>query len=125
MAFEGHGHKVVGVEAGADLSAAQYHAVKYNATGQAVLAGVGEALNGVVQGRPNVVGEAAELVVDGETKVVYGAAVAAGAQLEVNASGRFILAATSGARIVGTAILGGGADGDIGTASLQDLGRQP
>ncbi len=42
MAYQGHGHKLVGVEAGADLSTNQYHACKLDGAGQVVLAGAGD-----------------------------------------------------------------------------------
>lgn len=122
MAYEAPGHKKVGVEASADLSASQFHAVKMSATG-VELAGVGDAISGVLQNKPGALGQAAEVTADGESKAVAGAAVVRGVDLEVDASGRLITAANSGSYIVGEALEAAGADGDIMAVSLLDKGR--
>lgn len=81
------------LEAGADLSSNQYYAIDLNSSGQAVLAGAGAKIVGVVQNAP-VSGEAATVMVLGRSKGIAGAAVTAGAELEIDASGRFITLST-------------------------------
>ena len=88
------------------------------------VASPGDPIAGILQGNPTL-GEAAEVGVDGESKAVAGAAVAKGALLEVNASGRLITASgTPGRHLVGFCMEAVGADGEIMTALLKDMGAQ-
>ena len=80
--------------AGADLSAAQYLGVVLDTSGRAVVAGAGDKILGVLQNDPDAVGKAASVMVHGQSKVVSGAAVTAGVELEVDAAGKFITLAT-------------------------------
>jgi len=75
--------------AGADLSGSQFLAVNLDGGGGAVLAGAGEKILGVLQNKP-VSGEAATITILGMTKAITGAAVTAGAPVEVDANGKFI-----------------------------------
>jgi hypothetical protein len=94
--------------AGADLSANQYYAVKVDSSGNVVLAGAGENAIGIIQNKPTS-GQAASVMVLGESKAVYGASVTAGGNLSVNANGKLI--PTSGnAAVIGVALESGSAD---------------
>lgn len=73
-------------------------------------------LVGVVQGRPSS-GEMVAVADFGESKVVAGAAITAGALLTTNGSGRAV-AATSGQMAIGRALQAAGADGEIITARI-------
>lgn len=99
--------ELVSITAGADLSNSQYKAVKIDANGNVVLAGAGENAIGILQNAPEQ-GKVASVMVLGESKAVYGDTVTAGANLEVDASGRLV-PATSGA-VVAVARESGNAD---------------
>jgi hypothetical protein len=101
MAYEipGYGFTLV---TGADLSTHQYKFVDVNSSGLAVLASAGADAHGVVQNKP-ASGRAATVVNRGISKVVAGAAVAAGAQVT----------ATTGNKIHGTALQAAGGAGEI------------
>lgn len=90
--------------AGANLTANQYRAVVVNNTGKAALAGAGSRVVGVLQNKPDN-GQAAEIMVLGVTKAIYGGTVTAGAALESNASGQLV-AQTTG-QVVGIALESG------------------
>ncbi len=62
-------------------------------------------------------GDVTDCVVGGYASVEYGGNVTRGAPLTADASGRAIVATTTGQRIVGFAILAG-AVGDIGTVAI-------
>jgi len=94
--------------AGADLSAKQYYAVKVNSSGQVVLAGAGENAIGVLQNKP-ASGQAAQIMVLGESKAVYGASVTAGQNLAADASGKLVPAAGEAA-VLAVALESGSAD---------------
>jgi hypothetical protein len=85
---------IAGLVAGADLSTGQHKIVKLNGSGQAILATVqGEKVTGVLQDKPSAAGQAASVAKTGSvTKVVAGAAVAAGALVMTDASARAITA---------------------------------
>ncbi len=110
MAYEIPGF-CVGVEVAAvDLSAAQFRAVKFTATGWD-LAGAGEQAVGFVQNDPTS-GRVAEVLIDGVTKAIAGAAFAKGAKLMTNATGRLITA-TATNHIVAQALAAAGALDEI------------
>lgn len=112
------------IPAGADLSSSQFYGVKINASGQAVLCDtLGEVCTGVLTNDPGS-GEAAGITIGGAQKVVSGAAVAAGAFVTVNASGKFITAA-SGHNIAGIAQSASAADGELITVILVGKGYAP
>lgn len=101
----------ISLEAGQDLSAAQYHFVSVASDGQVDATGAGLAAIGVLQNDPSAAGRAAEVCVGGLTKVAAGGTVAAGAVVAANAAGKAV-AATTGDIVLGTAVTGG-ADGSI------------
>jgi hypothetical protein len=77
--------------AGANLSALQYHAVKLNGSGQVIaIAAVTDIPVGILQDTPAAAGRAAEVMVAGVSEAVAGAAVAAGAQVCVDNTGRLV-----------------------------------
>ncbi len=95
--------------AGADLSGAQYHVVKVDANGEAVLASTGEAeFVGVLQNKP-LQGEAATIGVKGVTKIHSSAAITTGLEVNVGATPGQVAAGTT--NVVGVALEGAtGAD---------------
>lgn len=90
--------------AGADLSAKQFYAVKQNTTDrQVVLAGNGEAADGILINDPED-GNAATVVVFGRTLVEVGTGgITAGALVGVEAGGKVVVAAT-GDVVIGRAV---------------------
>ena len=102
MAFEIPGFSYT-LEASGDLSAQQFHCMAVNGNGQAVAATSGAQIAGVLQNDPEVQGEAATIVQTGITKAKAGAAVAQGAEVMSDADGE-VITATSGNRVVGTAL---------------------
>ena len=83
----------VTLPAGADLSSSQFLAVVPNGDGEAILPGAGDKALGFLQNKP-VENAAAQVQVLGLTKAVSGAAVTAGAEVEVTAAGKVINLAT-------------------------------
>lgn len=113
MATEQPGFKIGTLFAGADLRTHQFKFVKLNASGQVILCSVaGEKTIGVLQNKPNT-GEVADIMPLGQSKLHCGAAVAAGAQIMTDASGRAITAATTGSTIQGWAFEAGAAAAEI------------
>lgn len=103
--------------AGADLSSSQYKFVESNSSGTATVCNTaGEYALGVVQNDPTS-GQAATIAVSGVSKVVLGGTVAINDQISTDNSGRAI-AATTGHKILGIAIVGG-AVGNIGSVLLR------
>ena len=99
MAYETSGGEVLAVKAGADLSAAQYKAVKFDVNGNIVLAGAGEDALGILQDDP-ANGQVGTVKVYGVSKAIAGAAVARGAQVTPDAQGR-VVAAAMGNTVIG------------------------
>lgn len=96
--------------AGADLSADQYKFVKESGA-TVVLAGNGDEATGVLWNDP-ASGRAATVVRGGDPHVYAGAAIAAGVNVGVDATGRAVLAAT-GDVIVGKTRAAAAAAGDL------------
>ena len=93
MSFDNVNHHALSRVAGADLSAAQYKAVKLNSSGAAVLAGAGEFAIGILQNNP-ASGVAAMIATVGAiSKAKAGGSITAGATVAVNASGLLVDAA--------------------------------
>ena len=103
MAFEIPGFSY-SLEASADLSAEQFTFMVADANGEAAQAGAGDDAVGVLQNDPAAQGEAANLQTFGISKVVAGAAVASGAQVMSDATGRAITATGTGAFVTGVAL---------------------
>ncbi len=111
MSFELHGFKVT-VEASADLSAAQFHAMTLTATGLALATAQGEHLIGILNDDPDALGVAGELVNSGISKWEAGAAVSIGDPVTTNDAGKVIAAATTNI-VHGTAMEAAAGSGTI------------
>lgn len=98
-------------DAGADLSAAQFKAVKYNGSGNLVVAGAGESACGLLQNDP-ALGQTGDVMLLGISRAIAGDAVAKGAKLAADAQGRLVTAA-SGDHVVAIAQDVAAAAGDI------------
>jgi len=82
-------------EAGGDLSAAQFKFVSLAADGQVdVTASAGGNAIGVLLNNPSAAGYAATVVVSGDVMVKAGGTITAGDQIQSNATGEALLAAT-------------------------------
>lgn len=117
MAYEGALCNVPGIKAGADLSAAQFLAVKVDTDGDVVLAGAGEVALGILQDKPAADGRAATVAAAGVSKCVFGAdSVTPGMLLAADANGKLIEAVT-GDFVIGICREGGDTD-EIGSVIL-------
>ena len=110
----------VTLEAGADLSANQFHFVTVDADGQLSVSTDGAASVGVLLNDPAAAGRAAEVCINGATRVEAGGDVTAGDFVASNATGECITAGT-GDYILGTA-LQDGADGEVISIIFQPRG---
>jgi Uncharacterized conserved protein (DUF2190) len=119
VAYEQPGFKFTLLAAG-DLRTHQFKFVDVDATGRAALAGNGGRAVGVNQGKPNT-GEAVEIMHSGISKVVAGAAVAAGDEIQSDATGRAVTATTTNQRI-GVALQAAGAAGVLISVLLRTRG---
>jgi hypothetical protein len=110
----------VTLEAGADLSANQFHFVTVDSDGQLSVSTDGAASVGVLLNDPSAAGRAAEVCIGGVTRVEAGDDVTAGDAVASNATGEAITAGTDDI-ILGTALTGG-ADGEVITIVFQPRG---
>lgn len=96
MPWENHDYKLPTFTAHASLIDKQFYAVKqYTTEAECALADVaGGMILGILQGKP-AAGDAAEICVTGVTKVMTGGAIALGAALEVDATGRVVALGTA------------------------------
>lgn len=93
MGYELGKRSVTGI-ANADLSSYQYYGVKMNSSGKIVLASTGDAIAGVLQDAPDAADRACEVAYGGLSKAIGGAIIAAGAEVQVDATGRFVTKTT-------------------------------
>ncbi len=112
----------ISLNASAAITAAnQYRFVVLNGSRTFALASLaGADAFGVVQDTP-AAGEASAVATDGVTKVVAGAAITAGAAVTTDNAGRAV-AATTGNRILGNALTGASAAGQIISVRLDKNG---
>ena len=104
MAVQIPGFRIGILTASADLSAKQYHAVKVSgALTVGLTSAAGEVCLGILQNAP-ASGYVADVMCSGVSKVISGAAIAAGAKLMAGADGRIITAATTGSHVIGFAL---------------------
>lgn len=123
MATELHGLKITQIAA-VDLSSSQYCGAKqHTVADQVTLPSLGNAIVGVVQNGPTA-GQAVELVTAGIVKMKASAAVAAGAEVSVTATGKTKTAIT-GETIIGVAQSAAGALDEIQSVFLQNRGVKP
>ena len=112
------------LETGADLSAGQYRFVKLDANGLAVLcAAITDKPIGVLQNDPGL-GEEAEIMVTGITKMSADSAIAIGDELGTSADGQadtIVSGSDTTVRLVGQALQAAGAAGVIFAALVDCL----
>lgn len=121
MAYEISNYTLkITLEAGADLSSAQYKFVKISA-GKAILcAAATDVPIGVLQNSP-VSGAEASILVTGGTKIVSSASINAGVVIGTNNAGKAdakVAGTDTTEYAVGQVILGAGADGEYLTAVI-------
>lgn len=103
--------------AAADLSAAQFYAVKISGSRQVNLASSGgENIYGILQNKP-ASGAAANVGIVGVSKAIAGAVVTAGNYLMTDTAGRLIVATGTNARVA-QAIEGASATGVVFTVAI-------
>lgn len=112
-AYEVPGLKIGTLTAAADLSTHQFKCVKMTSTGINVCGVAGEGVEGILQNKPAALGQEVELMCNGISKAVAGAAITKGAQVMTDASGRVITAATAGSKIIGVALEAAANAGEI------------
>ena len=101
--------KSVTILADTDLEDYQYYAVKLNTDGEAILASdANDDFFGVLQDEPAAAGRPCEVAVEGISKAIGGAAINAGAKVEVGTGGKFVTYTTG--PLVGIAVTACGAD---------------
>lgn len=99
----------IALEAAVDLTGKRFTMVKVDANAQLAL-GTAAASGYVLMTEPEAVGRAATIKIAGVARPTAGAAIAAGALCEVNASGK-VITQVAGV-IVGRALQAAAADGD-------------
>jgi hypothetical protein len=122
MAYEISNNSLkITLPAGADLSTKQYYFVKVNSSGNAVLcAAATDAPIGVLQNNP-ISGAEASIVVVGGTKLVAGAAIAAGIKIGTDSAGKAdakVAGTDTTEYTVGQVLLASAADADVITAVI-------
>jgi len=110
--------KQITLEAAADLSTHQYKAIKVDANGRAALCGADERAIGVLQNKPDALGKAAEIMVDGRSKIVGSAALAPGTVVSSDANGK-AKAPAALSNTLGVILENPGADTQIGSMLVQ------
>jgi hypothetical protein len=110
----------VTLEAGADLSANQFHFVTVDADGQLSVSTDGAASVGVLLNDPSAAGRAAEVCIGGLTRVEAGGNITAGDPVASNATGEAIEAGSDDI-ILGTALTDGD-DGEVISIIFQPRG---
>lgn len=113
MAYEAV-QQLYSAPAAADLSAKQFYAVEFDTNGNIALATAGKNMDGVLQNKPTS-GQAAEIALDGISKVTLSGTVTAGQLLQVDSGSTFTV--LSGGTAVAKA-LEGGASGQLIAARL-------
>lgn len=93
----------ISIPSSGDLSSDQFKLVIINSDGEVALAGLNEIAAGVLQGKPSVQGEAAEVAILGAPKVIAGATITAGDQITSTAVGLADKAVSTDV-VVGTAL---------------------
>lgn len=119
MAYEVAGYALrITLEAGEDLSSAQYKFVKISSGKAVACSAATDVPIGVLQNDP-ASGEEAAIVVVGGTKVLSSASISAGVKIGTNNAGKAdakVAGTDTTEYTVGQVILGAGADGEYLTA---------
>lgn len=100
--------ELIALEAAADLSAKQYHAIKVDSNAKGAVSGAGEQAVGILQDDP-AAGEIGTVMTLGISKAKYGASVTAGQNLASDANGKFV-PATGNDAVICVALESGSAD---------------
>ena len=95
--------------ANSDLSSYQYYGVKMNTSEKVLLASDGDKIIGVLQDEPAAANRQCLVAYGGISKAIGGAAINAGADVQCNASGKFITRVAGD--IVGVAMTACGGNG--------------
>ena len=103
------GLKSASLIANADLSSYQYYGVKMNTSEKVLLASTGDKIVGVLQDEPAAADRVCQVAYGGISKAIGGDAINAGADVQCNASGKFITRTTGD--IAGVAMTACGGDG--------------
>ncbi len=106
--------KTISIEASGDLSSDQYKFMEVDANGQIALVGTlgGESI-GVLQDKPAAIDRVGSVGIDGVTKVIASAAIAAGADIVSTALGLAVTHSADGQIIMGTAMEAATAADDV------------
>ena len=120
MAYEIPGKTLTRI-AGASLVGSQYRFVVQNSAGQIVAPAAGAEAFGILQNAP-APGAAGTVMVDGVSKLVASAAIAADANVATTNDGRGVTAAT-GQYVVAKAMQAAGGAGEIFTVLLRPGAR--
>ncbi len=105
--------QTISMEAGSDLSAAQYHFVKSVDGQAAVVSTKGAKSIGILQDKPAAAGRAGCVGINGVSKVVAGAAIAVDLEVISGADGRALAQDAVSQFVMGTALEAATAAGDI------------
>lgn len=121
MAYEKTTLQLLGVTAGADLSAKQYYAVNLSADTTVALANAaGEVIHGVLQNVPTS-GQSADVCCSGITKVAAGGTIAYGDKLCCDANGKFVAATKNSDYVLGICV-DSASSGEIGSMLITHQG---
>ena len=94
-----------------DLEDYQYYPVELNSDEEVILASdAGDFMLGVLQNAPSAAGRTARVALEGITKAVGGAAITAGAMVQIESGGKFVTQTTGVA--AGMAMTSCGADAE-------------
>ena len=123
MAYE-EGVITITVLAASDLSAAQYKGMTLGSAGTVTLiASLGARCSGILQDKPSAAGRAGSMGISGVSKVVAGAAIVAGTELTIDATGRAITTSAADQHIIGEAMEAAAAAGNIIAVRLKSYQR--
>jgi len=86
--------QTVTLVANADLEDYQYYGVKLNSSEKVALASTGDKITGVLQDAPDAADRSCVVAYGGISKAIGGASINAGAEVQMNASGKFITKTT-------------------------------
>lgn len=106
-----------------DLTDKEFYAAKRTANGGVTLAGAGERVDGVIS-EGKAAGLHSSFKTGNQVKAIAGAAVAVGAKVASNASGKFITA-VAGNEVFGTAISAAAAANDLFTIEIDRSNTAP
>jgi len=108
--------KVISIEAGEDLSSSTEKVVTLNSSGKAIgFSAITNIPAGILKNAP-VTGEAAEIAIDGVSRIWLGGTLSPGALVGASAAGKAVADASTNYNI--GVLLKGGADGEIGEVIL-------